>query len=179
MKHFFFSPGYLFFFLFLSTAVSAQQKLGYINMDELIAAMPETSHAQQVFKAYADSLSRIDGALQQEFISKRDAFFQDSARMDTARKESERRALQKLIQEDGSFRAQARAQLDSVRQALTGTIAAKAQDALATVAKANGYGFVIRKAGDATDSKPGFLIISPEADDLLPLVKKQLGLGAQ
>lgn len=178
MKHCFFCLALLFFFLLGHSDVSAQRKIGYINMADLVAAMPETKHAQEVFQAYADSLSRVEGGLQQEFATKRDAFFQDSATMDTATKEAHRRVLQKIIQQDGEFRAVAKAQLDSVQQALTVVVSTKAQEAVEATAKANGYAYVFRKVSGAEDQHE-FVLIGPEGDDLLPLVKKQLGIDAR
>jgi outer membrane protein len=179
MKHFFFCLAVLSLSLSVPTAVSAQRKIGYINMKDLIAVMPETKQAQQALKAYGDSLSRIDGGLQQEFLMKRDAFFQDSAGMDTATKETHRRVLQKIIQQEQEFRGDAKAQLDSMHQALTAALTTKAQDAIAAAAKANGYGYVFPKFAGTGDQQHEFVLIGPEGDDLLPLVKKQLGLDTQ
>jgi len=155
------------FSLCVSADVSAQRKVGYINLDDLVAVMRETKQARQTLKAYADSLYRVEGGMQQEFATARDVFFRDSARMDSATKEARRRELQKIIQKEGQFRADAKAQLDSVQQALTVAVTAKAEEAVAAAAKANGYGYVLRS-----------VIVGPEGDDLLPLVKKQLGLDA-
>jgi outer membrane protein len=176
MKYFFLCPVVLTLSLLLPTAVSAQHKVGYINLDDLVAAMPETKQARHALKAYADSLSGIDGGLQREFTTKRDAFFQDSARMDTATKETLRRTLQKLIAQEGGFRADAKVQLDSLQQALVVAITAKAQDAIAATAKANGYAYVFRKVAATDNQRHDFVLIGPEGDDLLPQVKKQLGL---
>jgi outer membrane protein len=176
MKHFPFCAAVLSLSLLVPTAVSAQRKIGYINMGDLVAAMRETRQAQQALKAYADSLSRIDGGLQQEFATNRDAFFQDSASMDTATKEAHRRVLQKIIYQEGQFRSEAKAQLDSMQQALTVAITTKAQDAVAATAKANGYVYVFRKVVGTDNQQHEFVLIGPEGDDLLPQVKKQLGL---
>jgi outer membrane protein len=157
----------LAFALSVPTAVAAQRKIGYINMDDLVAVMPETRQAQQTLKAYGDSLARVDDGLQQEFVTKRDAFFRDSATLNTATKEVHRRVLQKIIQQDGEFRAVAKTQLDSLQQVLTVAVAAKAQEAVAAAAKANGYAYVFRNVS---------VLVSPEGGDLLPLVKRQLGL---
>ncbi|HEV2355944.1 MAG TPA: OmpH family outer membrane protein, partial [Puia sp.] len=118
--------------LLISTGVTAQHKAGYvnrpqykigfINMDELISAMPETRHARQILQASADSLSRIDANLQRQFTTSRDAFFQDSASMDSAKKEAQRRVLQKLLQQYNQFRADAKTQLDSTQQAVTAAV---------------------------------------------------------
>jgi outer membrane protein len=162
--------------LFLSTVVSAQKKIGYINLDDLIAVMTETRQARQTMKAYGDSLSRVDGGLQEEFFTKRDAFFHDSAGMDAATKEARRRVLQKIIQDEGAFKADAKAKLDSMQQVLTIAVVAKAQEAVAAAAKANGYAYVFKKSVGTEEQRREFVLIAPEGDDLLPLVKKQLGL---
>lgn len=179
MKLFFFCLAILALSLSVPTAVSAQRKIGYINMNDLIAAMPETGQAQKALKAYGDSLSRIDGGLQQEFLMKRDAFFQDSASMDTTKKEAHRRVLQKIIQQEQEFRGDAKAQLDSMQQALTVAITTKAQEAIAAAAKANGYAYVFPKIAITGNQGHDFVLIGPDEDDLLPLVKKQLGLDAK
>jgi len=53
------------------------------------------------------------------------------------------------------------------QQDLIAPIQKKAVDAVQTVAKENGYAFVLTKEA---------LLSSPPADDLLPLVKKKLGV---
>jgi outer membrane protein len=174
MKHFCFC---LIVVLF-STTVSAQRKIGYINMDDLVAVMPETRQAQKALKGFADSLSRVEGGIQQDFFTKRDVFFQDSVTMDANTKEAHRKVLQKIIQQDGEFKSVAKAQLDSMQQALTVAIVTKAQAGVAAAAKANGYAFVFRKAAGAQNQQL-FVLIGPEGDDLLPMVKKQLGIDAQ
>jgi outer membrane protein len=178
IKHFSFCLAVLSLSLLLPSAVSAQRKIGYIDMDDLIAIMRETKQAQQALRMFGDSLSRIDGGLQQEFATKRDAFFQDSASMDTTTKEAHRRVLQKIIQQEGVFRGEAKAQLDSMRQVLTAAVATKAEEAVVATAKTNGYAYVFRKIAGADNRPHEFILIGPEKDDLLPQVKKQLGLEA-
>jgi outer membrane protein len=179
MKHFSFCLAVLSISLLLPTAANAQRKIGYIDMDDLVAIMRETRQAQQDLKKYGDSLSRIDAGLQREFVTKREAFFQDSASMDTTTKEANRRVLQKIIQQEGQFRAEAKAQLDSMQQALTAAVATKAEEAVVATAKANGYTYVFRKVAGADNQQHEFILIGPAKDDLLPQVKKQLGLEAR
>jgi outer membrane protein len=174
MKHFCFCLVVVLF----STTMSAQRKVGYINMDDLVAVMPETRQAEKALKAFADSLSRAEGGIQQDFFTKRDAYFQDSATMDATTKEAHRKVLQKIIQQDGEFKAVAKVQLDSMQRVLTVAIVTKAQEGVTAAAKANGYAFVFRKAAGA-DNQQMFVLIGPEGDDLLPLVKKQLGIDTQ
>ena len=175
--------------LLVCTAVSAQHKAGYVsrpqhkigfvNMDELIAAMPETRHVRQSLQASADSLSRIDANLQQEFTRNRDAFFRDSATMDSTKKEAQRRILQKLLQQYNQFRADAKVQLDSTQQAMAAAVEAIAERLVTATAKANGYSYVFRQLTGSGDQRSLFILVAPEADDLLPLIKKQLIPGGR
>lgn len=176
LKHFSFCLTVLSISLLLPTAIHAQRKIGYIDMDDLVAVMRETKQAQQALKTYGDSLSRIDAGLQRGFVTQREAFFRDSAGMDTTTKEANRRVLQKIIQQEGEFRAEAKAQLDSMQQALTVAVVTKAEEAVAATAKANGYTYVFRKVAGADNQPHEFVLIGPAKDDLLPQVKKQLGL---
>ena len=177
MKYFSFSALILSLCLLCASA-DAQRKIGFINMDEVIAVLPDTKSAQQTLQGYADSLARIDGAMQQDFVTKRNAFFQDSATMDTTKKEAQRKVLQQLIQREQRFRADAKVQLDSTQQVLMTAIQTKAEATVKAAAKANGYTHVFRKVV-GTEEPHDFVIIGPKGDDLLPLVKKQLGLSAQ
>ena len=164
--------------ILLSTSAHAQRKLGYINMDEVMAIIPDTRAAQQTLQGLADSLAKVDGAIQQEFVTKRDAFFQDSANMDETKKEAQRKVLQQLLAQDQRFRADAKAQLDSTQEVLTTAVQSKAEAAVKAAAKANGYTYVFRKTV-AAENNHEFVILGPKGDDLLPLVKKQLGLSTQ
>jgi outer membrane protein len=159
-----------------TTQTHAQQKVGYINMEDLISAMPETRQAQQTLQACSDSLQKVDNAMQVDFATKRDAFFQDSASMDNVKKEAARKVLQKLIQQYQEFRSGAQEQLDSTKQALWTAIETKAENAVATVAKANGFTHVIRKQLVGNNQSQTLVLVGPASGDLLPLVKKQLGL---
>jgi len=47
-------------------------------------------------------------------------------------------------------------------------VAQKANALIAEVAKASGYGYVLRKEA---------LLVQPDADDLLPAIRKKLGAG--
>ncbi len=177
MKYFLFPVTILSLSLVCNNA-DAQRKIGYINIDDVIAVLPDTKSAQQTLQVRADSLAKIDGTMQQEFITKRDAFFQDSAAMDNTKKEAQRKVLQQLIQQEQRFRADAKAQLNSTQQVLMTAVQIKAEATVRAAAKANGYTYVFRKIV-GTDDRHEFVILGPKGDDLLPLVKKQLGLSAQ
>ena len=55
------------------------------------------------------------------------------------------------------------------RSILSAPLLKTAQDAIDAVAKANGYTYVL-------DTSSGIVLVFPDGDDLLPLVKKHLGI---
>ena len=74
--------------------------------------------------------------------------------------------LEKRIRE---FQTKAQSSLQTKEQELMKPLVQKAKDAIETVAKENSYTYVF-------DSGSGALLFQPESDNLLPLVKKKLGL---
>jgi len=81
--------------------------------------------------------------------------------------EIKRKSLVEMYQKLSNYQQQAGQLYQQKRDELIGPIQKKAVDATQTVAKENGYTYVFLK--DA-------LLVSPPAEDLLPLVKKKLGI---
>jgi len=147
--------------------VQAQTKIGYISMDELVAVMPEAKKADTTLEKYKEDLGKEGQNIQAEFQQHYADFNKDSATMSQAKKDMERRNLQELYAKVNSYQQDAQQQFSLKQQEVYGPIQKKAIEAIQEVAKANGYAYVIAKEN---------LIVSPPADDLLPLVKKQLGI---
>jgi outer membrane protein len=149
------------------TKVQAQLKIGYISMEELISFMPEAKKADTTIEQYRAQLAKAQEELQSELQSRYAAYNKDSATMSPAKKDLERRSLQDLYGKFQSYGQDAQQELTLKQQEAYGPVQKKAVEAIQEVAKANGYTYVIAKEN---------LIVSPPGDDLLPLVKKQLGL---
>jgi outer membrane protein len=143
------------------------QKIGYISMEDLIAVMPEAKKADTTLEKYKEELGQAQQQIMQELQTRHDAFVKDSATMSQAKKDLEGRAIQDLYNKLQSYNQDAQQQFNLKQQEIYNPIQTKAVDAIKTVAKANGYTYVIEK---------GNLIVSPPSDDLLPLVKKELGI---
>jgi outer membrane protein len=91
----------------------------------------------------------------------------DTARFTKAQLELKRKNLVEMYQKLQGYQQQAGQLYQQKREELIAPIQKKAIDAAQTVAKESGYSYVFVK--DA-------LLVSPPADDLLPLVKKKLGI---
>ena len=141
-------------------SASAQSKIGYINSDELMGDMPEAAKADAELKQFQTDLGKQGQDLMNDLNTKDSLFVKDSTSFSPSIKEIKRNELIKLYQRVQGWQNEAQELYQ-----------AKALDAIKAVAKENGYGYVF-------DNAQGSLLIAPPGDDLLPLVKKKLGITA-
>ena len=73
--------------------------------------------------------------------------------------------LRKLLVELQGFEQSYQQQMQQKQEELMAPVAQKANQLIADVAKANGFTYVFRKEA---------LVVQPDADDLLPLIKKKI-----
>lgn len=167
MKHFFsiilLSAGILGF----STVANAQQKIGYINADEVVQLMPEAAAIQTQLDQYQQSLYQNAQEKQTTLNEAVAKFYKDSATMSPSMKEVKRSELQKQVQDLSGEDQKIQNQFEQKRQELSLPIQKKLQATIEDVAKENGYTYVITREA---------LIIVPPTGDLGPLVRKKLGL---
>jgi outer membrane protein len=149
-------------------STKAQGKIGVISLQELIPTMPE-------YKKADTALADYQSALQQNFDDMRKEYFQkdsllnskDTVKFTKAQIEIKRREVGDLLQRLQGFQQQSQQLMQQKQQELIAPITKKATDAVNEVAKENGYAYVLTKEA---------LIVSPPAEDILPLVKKKLGI---
>ncbi|MGG9971073.1 OmpH family outer membrane protein [Ferruginibacter sp. SUN002] len=151
----------------ISTTSNAQSKIGYISTEDLIGAMPEAKSADSILQDYQASLEMQRDEYIMELNEKDSIFIADSSKMTAGQKELKRNDLFALYQKVQNWNQTMQQMIGEKNQVLVGPIRKKASDAIKAVAKANGYGYIL----DANT-----LIVMPPADDILPLVKKQLGI---
>ena len=146
----------------------AQVKIGYINLTELIGAMPEAKKADSNLVEYSNALSQNYEEQRREF-NEQDSLLssKDTVKYTKAQLQVKRQNLAELLVKLQGYQQQASQLYQQKQQELLAPIQKKAIDVTQAAAKENGYTYVFIK--DA-------LIVSPPADDLLPLVKKKLGL---
>jgi outer membrane protein len=149
-------------------STNAQGKIGTISLAELIPNMPE-------YKKADTSMNEFNNALQQQYqdmvteyqAQSTSLSSKDTVKFTAAVLELKRKGLSDLLVKLQGWQQTAQQQQQQKNQELLAPIQKKALDAIQAVAKENGYAFVISKDQ---------LLVSPPADDLLPLVKKKLGL---
>ena len=148
---------------------SAQTKIGYISTEELIGSMPETEAANNQLQDYQSSLQQQGNDYLRELNEKDSIFGLDSLKMTATQKELKRNDLFALYQKVQGWNQTMQQMIQQKSQDLIGPIRAKATEAIKTTAKENGYGYVLEEAA---------VLVGPPGDDILPLVKKKLNIGA-
>ncbi len=146
---------------------SAQTKIGYVNTDEIIGVMPEAEKADAVLKDYQASLSQQGQDMMKDLGIKDSLFVKDSAKLSASMKEIKRNELITLYQKVQGWQTQAQEMYQAKAQEMIAPIRTKAMDAIRNVAKEAGYTYVLDMNA---------VIVAPPGDDILPLVKRKLGI---
>ncbi|MGB8190943.1 MAG: OmpH family outer membrane protein [Chitinophagaceae bacterium] len=155
--------------LIAATSVNAQSKIGYIDISKLVTSMPEYRKADTAMAEYQNALSQQYADMVTEFNEKDSLLSgKDTAKYTKAQLEVKRRDLGQLYLKIQGWNQQAQQLYDSKQNELLTPVQNKAMKAVQDVAKESGYGYVF--------SRQALVIDPPVADDLLPLVKKKLGI---
>ncbi|MDT8412656.1 MAG: OmpH family outer membrane protein [Vicingaceae bacterium] len=145
-------------------------KIGHINSNELLAAMPERETIQKDIEDYAAQLTTTMDAMRKEYESKVADFQSKQDVMTDIIRDNKIKEITDLERRITEFQKTAQADLQKKEEKLLQPIIDKAKQAIDDVAKENNYTYVL-------DSSLGVVLYSIESDDLLPLVKKKLGIN--
>ncbi|MBU0488325.1 MAG: OmpH family outer membrane protein [Bacteroidetes bacterium] len=160
------------FGLFLApTAISAQTKLklGYIDSNELLLAMPGRDSAKTILEKYAKELETQIRSMSAELEQKYQDYMNNQANYTDLIKKTKEKELQDLQTRVQDFQTSAQEDLQKKEQDLLAPIIDKAKKAIDDVAKENGYTYIF-------DAGAGFLLFYEGGENIMPLVKKKLGL---
>lgn len=149
------------------TSAFAQTKIGYINVDEIFALMPETRKADSSLAIYQRDLADEYSKQETELNTAIEKFIKDSITMSPAVKEAKRSDLQSRVTGISGKKQDFSAAFEKEKERQTQPIRDKLLATIKTVAKENGYGHILYKDQ---------AIVFPESDDITPLVKRKLGI---
>jgi outer membrane protein len=150
-------------------SVKAQDKLGYINSNELLSIMPESVAMQDELQSYAKGLESSLGAMQAEGEKKLADYQQNEATMSELVKQDKIRELENIQQRILEFQQNAQESLSAKEQELITPILDKARKAIDEVAKEGNFTYIF-------DASTGNILYANENENILPLVKAKLGL---
>lgn len=155
-------------YLFTSNIVYAQMKNGYVSLNELIGSMPESKKADTSLMEYKNILEQQFEAYQQEFTEQGNLLnSKDTLKYTKAQLDVKKKNLSDMLAKLQGYNQEAGMLMEQKKQALLTPIQTKAEDAIQTVAKENGYTYIFEK---------DLLHVYPPSDDILPLVRKKLGI---
>jgi len=159
-----------FVLFFASTSFSqTTQKIGYLDFNGLVAAMPGVDSVKIKLQKYQQTLSDQMDAMRAEFENKYLEYQQGSASMSDLIKQTKEKELSDLQGRIDAFQQKAQTDLQAKQQELLQPIVTKVKSAIKEVAKENKYTYIINSIED-------IVLYSEPADDILPLVKKKLGI---
>lgn len=150
-------------------SVSAQVKLGHIETQKLIQAMPEWTAAQKTFEDEQKKVNTELNSLREQFQTKLAEYSEKMKTYSEAMRATTEEELQGLQQRIQRFQETAMAQLEKTQNDLMQPVMEKALNAIKEVGKENGFTYIF-------DMNAGILYAAENSLDVLPLVKKKLGL---
>jgi outer membrane protein len=129
--------------------------------------MPEAEKADAELKDYQASLAQQGQDMMKELNDKDSLFVRDSAKLSPSMKEIKKNELVSLYQRVQNWNQQAQEMYQAEAQKKIAPLRTKALDAIKSVAKKNGYSYIL----DVNS-----VIVGPPGDDVLSLVKKEMGI---
>ncbi|HEY4797526.1 MAG TPA: OmpH family outer membrane protein [Bacteroidia bacterium] len=155
--------------LLVISAATYAQKTAFIELDSLLAIMPEMAVAKQASADYYKQLESTLTTMQKELNDKLNEFQTNEKNYTDLIKNTKQKELQDLNQRIQDFQVQAQSEFQKKNDELTRPINQKAKKAIEKVAKAKGYKMVF-------DASGGTLLYSEPADDIFQAVKAELGI---
>ena len=147
----------------------AQNKIGHINTGELLVLLPDYKKANDSLETFSKVLQEQLETMSQELQSKYGAYQQNAPKMAASLREVKEKELTQMQQNIEQFRQGAQTEVSNMEQNLLEPIIKKIKDSIAKVAKAEGYSYVI-------DTSTGAVVYFPDSNNLMGMVKKDLGV---
>lgn len=149
--------------------MNAQTKIAHINAQELIENMPEYKTAQSTLDKVQRTYDTEIKAMAKEFQTKMQQYDGEAASKTDVENQKRVEEIQGMENNIAQYRQQALQDLDKKRSDLFQPILEKAQSTIQKVAKGLGYQYVL-------DSTVGSGVILADGKDIMPEVKKDLGI---
>ncbi len=144
-------------------------KLGYIDSNELLDAMPEKDSIQQTLIQYGKALEDQLQAMYLEYQTKLNDYQVNAASMSDIIRQTKEKELADMEGRIQEFQQQADTDLQNKQMELLDPVLKKVRQAIQDVARENGYTYIF-------DAGVGTLLYFEKGDNILPLVKVKLGL---
>ena len=144
-------------------------KLGHINSNDLMQIMPGRDSAQAALQKEVEALQAELETMNKEFETKYNDYLAKRDQLSELIRKTKESDLQNMRARIEESQSNAQKLLEERQEALLKPIVDRAKKAIEEVGKENGYTYIF-------DSGIGTVLYSQDSDDIMPLVKKKLGL---
>ncbi len=158
-------------FLAVPFSASAQQKFGHLNSGNLLELMPEVKLANDSLKMFGELMGARRDAMGKNFQAAVEAYQKDVAAGTLTPLQAQAREtdLQKMQSEGQQFEQSQQEITNLRRQQLLDPILTKVDIAIKAVGKEGAFAMIF-------DTSTGATLFAMDSEDLMPLVKKKLGI---
>ena len=158
-----------FLLIGLMSATAQNSKVGHINSNDLLELMPEKEKAAKEVQAFAQQLEAQLKTMSAEYETKLREYQSQQALMTEPVRQLKVQEITDLENRIGQFQQTAQESLAQKENEILKPIIDKAKKAIDEVAKEKGYDYIL-------DTGLGMVLYANDSEDILPLVKKKLGL---
>lgn len=153
----------------LAGTATAQQKVGHINIQELLAMMPEQKSADDELQKYVQQLENDLTEMQTEYQTKLQNAQANQGNWTQLQQQTKYEELQQLQQRIIDYQQSAQQDIQRKEYDLRVPIIEKIQNAINSVGKENGFAYIF-------DVSQGSVIYTEGGEDVMALVKAELGI---
>ena len=144
-------------------------QIGHINSNDLMQIMPGRDSAQTILQQEVAGLEEQLKSMQSEMEKRYNEYMEKQSGWTELIRNTKQRELQDMGTRIQEFQENAQKQLQQREQDLLKPIIDRAKKAISDVAAEGGYTYIL-------DSGSAGVLYSQDSDDIMPLVKKKLGL---
>lgn len=144
-------------------------KIGHINSNELMQIMPGRDSAQAVLQAEVTELENTLKGMQAEAEKRYNEYVANQAGWTELIRQTKQREIQDMAARIEEFQQNAQTSLQNREQELLKPIIDRAKQAIEEVAREGGYAYIL-------DTGTAAVLYDGGGEDIMPLVKKKLGL---
>lgn len=152
-----------------SAMAQKNTKIGHINSNDLMQIMPGRDSAQTVLQGEVAELEETLKSMQAEAEKRYNDYVANQAGWTELIRQTKQREIQDMAARIEEFQQNAQKQLQEREAELLKPIIDRAKKAIADVAKEGGYTYIF-------DAGTAAILYDEGGDDIMPLVKKKLGL---
>lgn len=159
---------------FVSSNLFAQKtgKIGYCNVDYVLAYLPDTKQAEATVATYKKQLDAVMQEKVTTFQTKYQAYEKGAATMTEFIRKDKETELQKLNDDIENFSQQAEMDLQKKQVAVMEPIFEKVNKAIKEVAIENTYVYIL----NANSSGISIVLYAPDENNVSDLILKKLGV---